>query len=253
MTPARIVRMKTNARSSRRMSRMDCHHAPVASADRVATAGDVIASRPAICHGTPAAAWRGWYTAVGRANATGCKPSAVSPWARRRPSARVSALGLDDDRHLGCHARVDLDRHLVGTERLERLLEIDLVTVDLDPAPPERVGDVLRRDRAVQLPALADFHAHRERRRTDTRLGDLGLLALLLALILPARDVVVPGAVSAPRGRDSQRVRDEVVRRVAVGDLLELAALAELRDVAGQDDLQVVGSSLLIQARVRGM
>src|SRR3954447_5681493 len=55
-------------------------------------------------------------------------PRAASAWARRRPSARVSALGLDDDRHLGCHARVDLDRHLVGTERLERLLEIDLVT-----------------------------------------------------------------------------------------------------------------------------
>src|SRR5690349_24210402 len=64
MTPARIVRMKTKARSSRRMSRIDCHHASVVSAERVATAGDVTASSPAKRHGTPAAAWRGWYTAV---------------------------------------------------------------------------------------------------------------------------------------------------------------------------------------------
>src|SRR4029453_17536626 len=61
-----------------------------------------------------------------------------------------------------------------------------------------------------------------------------------------------PGGEAPPRLWHGKRLRDQIVRRVAVGDLLELAALAERRDVPGQDDLQVVGSSLLIQARVRG-
>src|SRR5690349_11296531 len=130
MTPARIVRMKTKARSSRRMSRIDCHHASVASADRVATAGDVTASSPAKRHGTPAAAWRGWYTAL------------RSPERDPAVCAR-SAFGLDHDRHFRRHAGIDLDRHLVGTKRLERLLEVDLVAVDLDPASRQRVRDVL--------------------------------------------------------------------------------------------------------------
>src|SRR6185295_16316485 len=67
------------------------------------------------------------------------------------PSAGASALRLDDDRHLGRHAREDLDSDLVGAQRLDRLLEIDLVLVDHDPAPAERLGDVLVVDRPVEL------------------------------------------------------------------------------------------------------
>src|ERR671922_333980 len=88
---------------------------------------------------------------------------------RRKPPARgragsasgSSALWLDDHRHLWRHARVDLDGDPVGPERLQRILELDLVTVNRDPAASEGVGDVLGGDRAVQLAALADLDAHR--------------------------------------------------------------------------------------------
>ena len=95
----------------------------------------------------------------------------------------------------------DLDRDLVGAERLERLLEVDLVAVDLDPAAGERVGDVLRGDRAVELAALADLDAHGQRRAGDPGRRDLGVLALALPLVLAARDVVLPGSVGAAGGR----------------------------------------------------
>src|SRR5690242_15766843 len=98
---------------------------------------------------------------------------------RQQPAG--SALGFDDDRDFGREALVDLDRDLVGAQRLQRLLEVVLVTVDLDPSASERVGDVLRRDRAVELAALADLDAHRQRRRPDSRRGDLGVLTLALA------------------------------------------------------------------------
>ena len=82
--------------------------------------------------------------------------------AGRRPRPpRGSALGLDDDRDLRGHASEDLDRDLVCAERLERLLEVDLVAVYVDPAAGQRTGDALRRDRAVELAAFADLDAHR--------------------------------------------------------------------------------------------
>src|SRR5215213_2300199 len=54
-------------------------------------------------------------------------------WIGRRSEAGASALGLDDDRDLGRHAREHLDRDLVGAQRLDRLLEVDLVAVDGNP------------------------------------------------------------------------------------------------------------------------
>src|SRR4029077_9633313 len=113
------------------------------------------------------------------------------------PNPDRSALGFDDDPDLGAHPAEDLDRDLVGAQRLERLLEVDLVPVDLDPAPGQRVGDVLRRDRAVQLADLADLDAHREGRAPDPGGRDLGVLPLALALVLAPGDVVLPRAIGA--------------------------------------------------------
>ena len=126
------------------------------------------------------------------------------------------------------------------------------MAVDVDAAAGERIGDVLGRDRAVELAALADLDAHRQGRAGDAGRGDLGVLALALALVLAARDVVLPGAIGAAGRGHGELLRDEEVGRVAVGDLLHLAALADLRHVLRQDDLHALRSSLLIQARVRG-
>src|SRR4051794_22038777 len=116
--------------------------------------------------------------------------------------AAALPLRLDQDGDLGRQPAIHLDRDLVRAERLQRLLEIDLVAVDLDPAASERVGDVLRRDRAVELAALADLDAHGEGRRGDPGRGDLRVGSLADALVLAARDVVLPRSVCAARGRD---------------------------------------------------
>src|SRR5690242_17456273 len=136
------------------------------------------------------------------------KPPGPRTAGRSRGRGRRSALGLDDDRHLGGQALVDLDRDLVRAERLDRLLEVDLVAVHGDPAPAERLGDVLVVDRAVELAALADLHAHRERRRRDAGGRDVGLLALALALLLAAGDVVLVRAIGTARRRDRKLLGD---------------------------------------------
>src|SRR4029077_12428022 len=121
------------------------------------------------------------------------------------------ALRLDDDRDLGRESAEHLDRDLVRAEGLERLLEVDLVAFDVDAAAGERVGDVLGGDRAVELAALADLDAHRQGRRSDPGRRDLGIFALALALVLAARDVVLPRAIRAARGRDGDALRDQEV------------------------------------------
>ena len=95
-------------------------------------------------------------------------------------------------------------------------------------------------DRAVELAALADLHAHRERRAADAGRRDLGLVALALALLLAAGDVVLPRAVGAAGGRDGELLGDEEVRSRSRRRRLHLAALAELGDVLGQDDLHAM-------------
>jgi hypothetical protein len=86
-----------------------------------------------------------------------------------------------------------------------------LCFVHHDPAAAERVGDVLGRDRAVELAAPADLDAHRERGRADPVRRDLGFFPLALPLVLAARDVVLPGAVRAARGRDRHLGLDQVM------------------------------------------
>src|SRR6185369_2546577 len=150
--------------------------------------------------------------------------SIVDP--RRASSAglRVGlALGLDDDRDLRRHAGEDLDRDLVRPERLERLLELDLVAIDVDAAPGERLGDLLGRDRSVELAALADLDAHRQRGRADAGRGDLGVGALAAALLLARGDVVLPGAVGAAGRGHGQLAGDEEVRGEAIGNGFHLA------------------------------
>src|SRR5438067_1629149 len=112
----------------------------------------------------------------------------------------TSALGLDRDRDFWRQTGVDAHRDLVRAERLERLVEIDLVAIDHDAAAAECVGNVLGGDRAVELAALADLHAHRQRGAADPLRGDLGFLTLALALLLATGDVVLPGPVRAAGG-----------------------------------------------------
>src|SRR4029453_1814726 len=93
------------------------------------------------------------------------------------------------------YAREDLDGDLVGAERLERLVQVDLMAVDDDAAPSERIGDVLGGDGSVELAAVADLDAKGQGRAGDPSGVDLRLLALALALLLAAGDIVLPGPV----------------------------------------------------------
>src|SRR5450756_1627286 len=105
----------------------------------------------------------------------------------------------------------------------------------LAPAPP--------------CPSALRLDDDRERRGADPVRSDLRHFALALPLLLAVRDVVLPGAEGAAGGRDGEVGLDQVVASVAFGHVLELAALPELGDIGGQDDLHAGEPSLVIQPR----
>src|SRR5450432_2526352 len=147
-------------------------------------------------------------------------------------------LFLDDpdlDGRVDAAAQLDLD--LGEPERLDGLREVDLLGVDLDALLAERVGDVARRDRPVELVLLADRARDRDAHlRERVRLG-LGLLGELgrarrddALLVLDALDV-------GGRRLEGVAPRQEEVARVARLDVDDLARLAEVLHVVPENDL----------------
>src|SRR3990172_409066 len=168
------------------------------------------------------------------------------PLARPPPGGRAASTrrhrtsgGLRLDLHLGLphDIAVELHRDLEVAHGLDGLPEVEGASVELEPARGERLDDVERGDRAVELVLLAHLALQDHRRvgqplrhrlRARLELGGLGLGALPLLLELPH----VLGV-----GRHGQAARQEVVPPVAGLHLDELAALAQVLDVFSQDEL----------------
>src|SRR5512133_1274393 len=86
--------------------------------------------------------------------------------------SQTASLLDDPDANLGLHVGVQLDRHAVDAERLDRLVQIDQPALDVEALRGELLGDVRRRDGAEQLALFT--HASGE--------GELHFLELLREL-----------------------------------------------------------------------
>src|SRR4051794_26718809 len=148
-------------------------------------------------------------------------------------------LLLDDHRLDGRDdARRDLDLDHARPDRLDRLAETDVVAVDRDaPGLLDGVRDVLRRDRAEQPAVLARLVRDRE----DGAVQQLGALARLgrgvgdravggLAAALGRGDRALGGGLG-------QLARDQEVAQVALRDVDDRTALAELLHILEEDRL----------------
>jgi hypothetical protein len=89
------------------------------------------------------------------------------------------ALRFNCDRHLSDEVRRNLHLHLVRDELLQRFIKENVVLLHGDPTALARVSDLLVRDGAEELPALADLHPHGE-------CGAADVLGVLLRLLLDA-------------------------------------------------------------------
>src|SRR5215217_1861694 len=158
---------------------------------------------------------------------------------------------LDANRHDRIHALEQVNPYLVRSGRADRLVEMDVVPVESDARLALDLGrDLGRGDTAEELALLAHARLHGDRRAGELggdRLG-LGLRRRHANRVRPLETVGVPHP--AARRLDREPTRDEVVARVAVGNLDDVAGVTELFDALLQDDLHRVeyGSSATSRA-----
>src|SRR5207247_9657994 len=120
--------------------------------------------------------------------------------------------------------------------RLDRFGEPDPPALDLDRVPFQELHDVLRGHRAQELALLGGLPALLVRERVDPvaqRLR-LALDAICLGVLLPL-DLLEVLEV-ARGGAEGELLRDQIVARVAVGDVANLATAPDLGDIVQQND-----------------
>ena len=128
---------------------------------------------------------------------------------------------------------------------LDRLVELELLAVELDAGlGGDGLGDVGRGDRAEQLALGA--HAGRDGDRARTRASwRPPRRRVRSAASLMSRERRMPSAwASAPaRGLEGQPAGQEEVAAVAVGDVDDVALVADALDVGAEDDAHQASTS----------
>ena len=147
--------------------------------------------------------------------------------------------GRDDGLDGRGDAIVHLDRDHVGSRVADRLLQVDLATVEPQAAGlADRVDDLLSGDRAEQAAVVAGGMRDRQH-----RLGEQRRVLLRLVRRLPRRAL---GSLAAAlrlrdrpgRGRLGELARDEEVAQIAGRDVYDVAPLPERLHVLQQDRLR---------------
>src|SRR6266571_8186898 len=118
--------------------------------------------------------------------------------------------------NLGPDVGVDLDAHREIAQLANRLGEVHLALVHVNPELFELALDVARRDRAVQLVLFANLD--REREMDVGEAGSLGFGGALLGGALPGDALRLVGDLLLVRlrGGVGEPLREEIVARVAV-------------------------------------
>src|SRR6266566_5043507 len=144
---------------------------------------------------------------------------------------------------LGPDVGVDLDPDLEVAQLADRLGEVHLALVHVNPELLELALDIARRDRAVELVLFADLDGEREMHVGELRRAGFGG-ALPRDALGFVRDLLLIGL----GGGVGETLREEIVARVAVLYLDDVARRPEMLHVLSQNDLHRI-LSLTVQAR----
>src|SRR5438270_1802820 len=178
-----------------------------------------------------------------------------------RPAASGSVVAMpvrltvlrDDHVDVSAHVTVQLERNLVLAQRLDGLLQVDLVAIDLDTMLRlQSRRDVLVGDRTKGLVLRADLQAHDHGLVADLIGDSLGVGAVLrLAFDRCIAQPLGLGLGSLSSG-DGQLAPKQEVAAVSVGDLLDIAGAPDILNVLRQQDPQFTRPPTWIDIRRGG-
>src|SRR4051812_5236365 len=159
------------------------------------------------------------------------------------PAMRGELLGNDGDANLGMDLGMQPNGHGVRARRLDRMIQLDLPTVDGVTLPAECIGDVLRCNRSEQLALLARLSGEGQAYLAQCRGESFGLASFRL---------VSRGTHPALRGYSllvafrrlvREALGQEVVPGIAGLDLDHFSGTAKGLDVLSQDHFSHRSSS----------
>src|SRR5215510_1535311 len=157
-------------------------------------------------------------------------------WSGRRADARLLAAD-DADFQLSNDIGVQANGDDRLSERFDGLIELHTLALHFHAVLVENLDQVLRRDRAEQLAFLRRLAPFLVGERLDPAAQRLGIaldtIRFGVRLFLDVLEVLE----IARGGTERQLLGDQEISRVAVGDVADLAAPAELLHVVEQNDL----------------
>src|SRR5688572_557333 len=155
------------------------------------------------------------------------------------PTGEVELLLDDPDANFWLHVGVQLDRHPVDAERLDRVVQVDQSLLDVEALRIELLGDVGRRDGAEQLAFLADARREGELHLLEP-FGQLGgrLDAIVLGR-LEATALLRDPLQVARRRFVGETARQQEVAGVSVLDRDDVAWLTQVLDRLPKNDFHV--------------
>src|SRR5688572_18508258 len=140
------------------------------------------------------------------------------------------------------HVRVKPDGHAEYAQRLERLMQIHLPLLDLEPLSLQLRRDVRRGDGTEQLSFLANARGEGERDLLELFGESLGRVAtLVLRRFQPVLFLGDAFEVSGSR-LEGDTARQEKIARVSVRDLHDVAGLTQVLDGLTKNDFHSSGS-----------
>jgi len=133
------------------------------------------------------------------------------------------------------HFAMEFDGHVVPTQRLEGLFQVDLAAVDLEAFFLQGLADIQRSNRAVENVLLSDLAGKLERNLGKLLRQILGLV-LLDGFATDGRSLLLFHlAYVVGGGQNSLPLGEQVVASIAGLDGNYLAAIAKLLDSFSQD------------------
>src|SRR5688500_8879750 len=140
------------------------------------------------------------------------------------------------------HVRVKPDGHAEYAQRLERLMQIHLPLLDLEPLSLQLRRDVGRGDGTEQLSFLANARGEGERDLLELFGESLGRVAtLVLRRFQPVLFLGDAFEVSGSR-LEGDTARQQKIARVSVRDLHDVARLTQVLDGLTKNDFHSSGS-----------
>src|SRR5581483_2399737 len=147
-----------------------------------------------------------------------------------------AAFAIYGDLHMCRDFAMQLNRHVEFAEALQRIVEVNLASIDIEAFALECRGDVCRRHRTKKVILLADFALECELHVIELLRKRFGSGLFFGGLAHGSGFHLLDDGFIGAACFDSKFARQKEVAAISFGDLHDLAAMAELFDIFFEND-----------------